>query len=186
MSTLSLSEEPGSVYRGATIALIGTLANWILYGVLLVQICLYYAAFPNDHRLLKQTVLLALVLETIQTTMFTQHVFQRFTRGFNDLLLASEVGTVWFSVPLMTGLIALLTQVFYCYRIAILTKAKYAVAVIAMLSISQLGLAIATAIQTKEAALVPNVLGTKISLITIGIWGASKAGCDTTIAVIMV
>ena len=80
--------------------------------------------------------------------MFTQHIYQAFTRGFNDLLLANIVGTIWFSVPLMTGLsmsisnltvycaeifvVALLTQVFYCYRVAILTKSKCAVAIIIM------------------------------------------------------
>ena len=103
--------------------LTGVLAHWILYGVLLCQICkclercssvysltfcqylgLYYTAFPTDHRLLKQTVLLAFVLETVQTAMFTQHVFRRFTRDFEDPLAAAEVGSIWFSVPLMTGL----------------------------------------------------------------------------------
>ncbi len=80
--------------------------------------------------------------------MFTQHIFQAFARGFNDLFRANEVGTVWFSVPLMTGFsmfipnfivhcteifaVALLTQVFYYYRVAILTKSKLAVAVIIM------------------------------------------------------
>lgn len=141
--------------------------------------------------------------------MFTQHIYQAFTRGFNDLLLANIVGTIWFSVPLMTGLsmsisnltvycaeifvVALLTQVFYCYRVAILTKSKCAVAIIIMvrdtaqefavfdyfllwlgallqLSIAQLGAAIATAMQTRAAMFLPNILRTKISLITIGVW----------------
>ena len=82
--------------------------------------------------------------------MFTQDVFRAFTRGFDDVVIAAEVDTVWFSVPFMTGLsmfkhvlsnsmpyftkilfvVALLTQVFYCYRIAILTKSKYAVTAI--------------------------------------------------------
>ena len=96
-------------------------------------------------------MLLSLVLETIQTAMFTQDVFRAFTRGFDDVVIAAEVDTVWFSVPFMTGLstfkhvlanptvhfteifvVALLTQVFYCYRIAKLTRSRYAVAAIAM------------------------------------------------------
>ena len=83
--------------------------------------------------------------------MFTQDVFRAFTRGFDDVVIAAEVDTVWFSVPFMTGLSmskhillnptvrfteifigALLTQVFYCYRIAKLTRSRYAVAAIAM------------------------------------------------------
>ena len=83
--------------------------------------------------------------------MFTQDIFRAFTRGFDDLLLAYGIGTIWFSVPFMTGLstferryqtqlyiflmllfsVAFLTQAFYCYRVAILTKSKFAVGVIA-------------------------------------------------------
>ena len=75
---------------------------------------------------------------------------------------------------------------FYCYRVAILTKSKYAVGAIAavrekaarncvelshnfQLSIAQLGAAIATALQARAAVLIINILGTKISLITIGV-----------------
>ena len=83
--------------------------------------------------------------------MFTQDVFRSFTRGFNDTMLANEISTIWFSVPLMTGLSmskqpyiiitvyftdifsgALLTQAFFCYRIALFTRSKCAVAVISM------------------------------------------------------
>ena len=75
---------------------------------------------------------------------------------------------------------------FYCYRVAILTKSKYAVGAIAavrekaarncvdishnfQLSIAQLGAAIATALQARAAVLIINILGAEISLITIGV-----------------
>ena len=89
--------------------------------------------------------------------------------------------------------VAFLTQVFYCYRIAILTKSKYAVTAIILvreklfnsrtifplklwpclplqLSISQLGSAIEMTLQTRAAMFLPDILGTKMSLITIGVW----------------
>ena len=95
-------------------------------------------------------------------------------------------------IPHWNFVVALLTQVFYCYRVAILTKSKCAVAIIIMvrdtaqefavfdyfllwlgallqLSIAQLGAAIATAIQTRAAIFLPNILGTKPFLITIGV-----------------
>ena len=112
---------------------------------------MYYASFPNDHLLLKLTVFLALALETAQTTLFTQDLFRVFSLGFENLLLADEVDTIWIAVPLMTGLSmskqpyiiitvyftdifsgALLTQAFFCYRIALFTRSKCAVAVISM------------------------------------------------------
>ncbi len=80
--------------------------------------------------------------------MFTQDIFRTFALGFNNLSLADEVNTLWFSVPLMTGfsmlerhltlyltencVVALLTQVFYSYRIAVFTRSKYAVSVTVM------------------------------------------------------
>ncbi len=88
--------------------------------------------------------------------------------------------------------VALLIQMFYCYRIFILSKSKYAVTVIAtvrtilstillsfvtwvlpgaqlQLSIVQLAAATATAIQTKAAKFLPDVLGTRTIFITLGV-----------------
>ena len=92
-------------------------------------------------------------------------------------------------IPHWNFVVALLTQVFYCYRIAVFTKSKYAVAAIVMvqdkllsavlsslpglylsqLSVLELGASIATAMQTRAARFLPDILKTKTSLITIGI-----------------
>ena len=49
-------------------------------------------------------MLLALIIETVQTTVYTQDVFRGLARGFNNIPLASEVGNLWFSIGFMTGL----------------------------------------------------------------------------------
>ena len=67
---------------------------------------MYYVAFPNDHRFLKLTVFLELSLETIQTVAVTHDVFKFFTVGFTNPVVINQVGTAWYSVPLMTGLSA--------------------------------------------------------------------------------
>ncbi len=65
---------------------------------------LYYTAFPSDPRFLRRIVLLALIIETVQTTVYTQDVFRGLARGFNNIQVASEVGNLWFSIGFMTGL----------------------------------------------------------------------------------
>ena len=65
---------------------------------------MYYTAFPDDPRLAKLTVLVALVLETAQTTMFTHDLFKALTLGYGNPLFINEVDTVWFSVPFLTGM----------------------------------------------------------------------------------
>ncbi|KIL57222.1 hypothetical protein M378DRAFT_88183 [Amanita muscaria Koide BX008] len=45
---------------------VANLFNWLLYGVLTVQLYLYYLAFPNDRAWTKAAVYTVYVLETIQ------------------------------------------------------------------------------------------------------------------------
>ena len=71
---------------------------------------MYYVAFPNDHRFLKLTVFLELSLETIQTVAVTHDVFKFFSVGFTNPVVINQVGTAWYSVPLMTGLSAFLLR----------------------------------------------------------------------------
>ncbi len=95
------------------------MANWILYGVLLVQICaflwekritvflivptdLYYTAFPKDFRALKLIVFMQLLLDTTQTVIFTNEVIHQFMATNPEVF--NEIGTFWLSVPLMIGL----------------------------------------------------------------------------------
>ena len=61
-------------------------------------------AFPNDHRALKLIVSAQLILETVQTVMFTQVMFQQFTLANIDPARLNEVGTLWISVSLIVGL----------------------------------------------------------------------------------
>ncbi|KJA27657.1 hypothetical protein HYPSUDRAFT_1094995 [Hypholoma sublateritium FD-334 SS-4] len=130
MSQLRTLTHPNPKPDG-TFTLLGTLAHWMLFGVLLVQVYLYYIAFPKDHRILKLIVFAQLLLETIQTALFTHDMILRFamayTTGISGL---NEIGTLWLSVPLIIGLIASITQGFYCYRVAVLTRSKCAVTLI--------------------------------------------------------
>ncbi|KJA27655.1 hypothetical protein HYPSUDRAFT_34768 [Hypholoma sublateritium FD-334 SS-4] len=161
------------------------MANWILFGILWVQGYLYYVAFPKDPRLLKWIVFGLLLLETVQTMMWTQDTIEAFITTFTDPNVFNIVRTVWFSIPFLTGLIACISQGFYCYRIWALTRSKYAVTLISMLALGQFSAAIAVAVQTQRARLLTRLLSRNGSLASIGIWGACSFACDITIAVIM-
>ncbi|KJA17592.1 hypothetical protein HYPSUDRAFT_206058 [Hypholoma sublateritium FD-334 SS-4] len=172
---------PGFVHRDVAIILVGAMANWILFGILWVQVYFYYLTanlkdrkdhrkdHRKAHRFLNLVVFLELSVETVQTVAVTHDVFKFFTIGFTDPVVINQVGTAWYSVPLMTGLIACLAQAVYCYRVAAFTKSRYWAALIAMFSMCEFGAAITVAVQTKHATLLTRVLGTEVSLITIGV-----------------
>ncbi|KJA27653.1 hypothetical protein HYPSUDRAFT_867066 [Hypholoma sublateritium FD-334 SS-4] len=174
---------PELVYTDAASVVLGTMAQWILFGVLLVQAYLYCIAFPEDRRFLKLNVLVQLLLETVQTVMFTYDIFHHFTRA--DPAELNEAGTSWLSITLMIGVIASITQGFYCYRVCVLTRSKYAVVLISMLSLGQLSAAIYVTVQEKRVNILTSLLSQNAATIGIIIWAACSFSCDILIAAIM-
>lgn len=164
--------------------LIGHLLNWSLFGVLSMQVYMYYLAFPNDPTLSKALSFGVYFFEAVQTFLLTQSAFHGFAEGFGNLIFLDEIGTIWFSVPVMSGIVAFVAQVFYAYRISILAQSKIVASFIVFLAVVQLGGAIATGIQSKQAVFNSKFLGTK-SFITTGIWNGGSALCDVIIAICM-
>ena len=68
-----------------------------------MKLDLYFIAFPNDNRFLKLLVLAQLGLETFQTVEITRDIFLFESTGNLDI---HNFGTLWYSIPLVTGLSA--------------------------------------------------------------------------------
>ena len=64
---------------------------------------MYYVAFPKDPSPLKWIVICLLLLETVQTMMWTQDTVEAFTVTFTDAAVFNVVRTVWFTIPFLTG-----------------------------------------------------------------------------------
>ncbi|KAF9525279.1 hypothetical protein CPB83DRAFT_944065 [Crepidotus variabilis] len=162
--------------------------NWSLFGVLSMQMYIYYVTFGTDplhNKLLAYGVYL---LEVIQTILLTQSCFHAFAQGFGDFNQMDEIGTLWFSVPTLSGVVACVAQLFYAYRIHILARSKFIVCAIIALSVLQLGGGIATAVMSKRAIFHSHFLGPG-SYKTTGvsqIWNGSSMLCDVIIAICMI
>jgi len=110
---------------------------------------IYYLAFPKDRVEYKALVYGLYLLETTQTMLFTSSAFRTFATGFREQASLDQVDTLWFSVPIMSGisklifflklssvaiyklsLVALIAQTSYAYRITVFTKSKYIAGVI--------------------------------------------------------
>ena len=57
------------------------------------------------------------LLETAQTAMVTNDAFQWFAYGFGDMIALSKPFTSSVDAPIMDGLIALIVQLFFSWRI---------------------------------------------------------------------
>jgi len=180
----SVPPTPSELGRLAGPLLIGYILNWGLFGVLSMQVYVYYLAFPKDRAAYKALVYGAFLLEATQTFLFTSSAFRTFATGFGNPAVLDQVDILWFSVPIMSGLVAFIAQGFYAYRITVLAQTKYIAGLIMLLSSLQLGGSIANGVDTKRAVLFSHFLK-RDSFITAGIWEGGSAACNIVIAVCM-
>ncbi|TFK39302.1 hypothetical protein BDQ12DRAFT_587558, partial [Crucibulum laeve] len=164
--------------------LVGYLLNWGLYGVLSVQVCIYYAAFPDDKTGTKSLVYGTYILETIQTVLVTHDAFHALVIGFGNLDCLTRTNFTWLTAGVMAGLIACIVQIFYAYRIYVFSKSKIMAAFITLMALTQCSAGI---VAGSLAAVVSNwtMLTFKSVRIASGIWTAVSAACDVVIAICM-
>ncbi|KAJ6537420.1 hypothetical protein DFH09DRAFT_1369158 [Mycena vulgaris] len=102
--------------------LIGYLLHWGLFGTLTLQLYLYYEAFPKDRLATKCLVYTVYVFALVQTIIITHDTFGTFGYGFGDLSALMAPHLEWLTVPIMGGLVALIGQSFYAYRVYVLSR----------------------------------------------------------------
>ncbi|KAN0136872.1 hypothetical protein V8E53_005313 [Lactarius tabidus] len=104
------------------IQLFGPLCNWALYGILCVQIYVYSYNFPQDSRPIKFLAYFVFLLETAQTALTGADIYYWFVAGFGDVdrLRKSHYGPI--DAPIITGVISLIVQEYFCYRIWVLNR----------------------------------------------------------------
>ena len=63
---------------------------------------------------------LAYIIETAQVVLATNDAFRQFASGWGDFSELNNMGLEWLTIKISTGLIAILTQTFYAWRIYVL------------------------------------------------------------------
>ncbi|KAI0267869.1 hypothetical protein BC834DRAFT_62804 [Gloeopeniophorella convolvens] len=134
----ALPPVPPNVAQGTEPILLGTLLNWCMYGILLVQVYLYSYYFPDDRRALKFLVYFILIIETVQTALTGVDIFYWFANGFGNVIHLNNVYISFADTPVIAAFISLIIQSFFCYRIWVLEKSLWwLVAVIEAISGAQ-------------------------------------------------
>ncbi|KAF9450341.1 hypothetical protein P691DRAFT_773990 [Macrolepiota fuliginosa MF-IS2] len=99
---------------------LGTVFNWCLLGTLFSQLYTYVLTYPEDTRHLKFLVGGLSVLEVLQTVLTTHHAWEMLVAGWGDTSFDRFLPWSAATFPIMTGLIALIVQVFFAWRIWVL------------------------------------------------------------------
>ncbi|KAF8900386.1 hypothetical protein CPB85DRAFT_160417 [Mucidula mucida] len=180
-----MSPVPQEVLRTSAPLLTGFMVHWCLFSTLSVQTYLYYDAAVNDRLLTRCLVYGVYMLEFVQTAFVTYDAFKIFALGFGDLESLTAVHFHWLTIPVMSAIVSCISQLFYAYRIFILSKRNaFAPSVIAIISFGSAIGGILTgymAYRTGDASQL-NTPGTSIA---IGFWCGGAALCDILIAAFM-
>ncbi|KAK0488564.1 hypothetical protein IW261DRAFT_357364 [Armillaria novae-zelandiae] len=164
--------------------IIAILLHWGLFGTLSVQLYLYYLAFPNDIKFTKYLVYGIYVLELVQTVLVTHDSFMAFGYGFGDIGVFIDMQLDWLTVPIMSAVVAFVGQVFYAYRIFVLSKSHAVPIFVICLSLISSVAGIITGAYCFQAGNIIELDKLKIAIIS-GIWCGTAALCDIVIAICM-
>ncbi|THU79469.1 hypothetical protein K435DRAFT_768729 [Dendrothele bispora CBS 962.96] len=180
---MASSEVPSNIVNIAGPLVVGYILNSILFGVLLLQVYMYYMSFPNDRLVLKALVYGCFVLDTAQTIMNISDAFSIFGTGFGDMQNLRKMHLAGLSVPIITGLTSCAVQNFYAYQLYIISNSK----VLSLLIVSVSFIQCTGAMVQGVYAFKVNNLATLQSktFIECTIWLAGSALCDIIIAVSM-
>ncbi|PBK67136.1 hypothetical protein ARMSODRAFT_959283 [Armillaria solidipes] len=166
--------------------IVGCLLNWGLFGTLSVQLYLYYLAFPDDRRFTKYLVYGIYVIEFGQTMLVAHDTFAIFGYGFGDLDVMDKINFYWLVGPIMSGVASCIGQVFYAYRIYILSKSRIISIFIICVALANSVMAMMIGIEYFKVGNITKLnSGNRRTYITVGISCGVGALCDILIAICM-
>ncbi|KAF7294606.1 hypothetical protein MIND_00997200 [Mycena indigotica] len=158
---------------------VGTIMNWLLFGVLLVQIYIYYVAFPKDPRWAKLGVAAIILLELLETITDSREMVNTFGLRWGDMEELDIVGMAWFGVPIIGPLIASIGQGVFAWRIYLISQSIYLPVLISLTSAVQLAAGFWTGINISKAGRFSLLQDRNV--IPTSLWLASTSLCDLLI-----
>ncbi|KAF8798784.1 hypothetical protein BYT27DRAFT_7122237, partial [Phlegmacium glaucopus] len=158
------------------------LLQWGLFGVLSVQVYIYYLALSNDPPQRKALVYGVYAVELIQMILYSEMVSKEFAAGFEN----SAGTSLRFAVLILSSTVAFMVQIFYAYKIKRLAQSNLIAMVVALFSLVQLGGGIAEGVIAHRTSLFPKSLPLKKTLMIVaGVRNGGNAMCDIIIAASM-
>jgi hypothetical protein len=118
--------------------LLGVLINMVLYGVLIVQTYHYYLTYKKDAPWIKGLVLYLFIVESINTGCDVYVVYQPLIERFGSPEATKYFPTLFAAEPVTIVAISTPIQLFFAWRIWILTRSKVLSILIPILSLASM------------------------------------------------
>lgn len=164
--------------------LLGFMFEYAFFAILCLLVYDYFSSFPDDKIVSKLVVYSLFAITLTQTVLLTVDAWRMFATGYGNPLELLTVGFIWFSVPVTTSVVSMIVQIFFAYRLYLLSKSWLLGGFITCVSLTQ---GITGIVSGSQAHRINNfaLLPTQAFVGTIT-WLTGSAVCDVIIAVSMI
>jgi len=163
--------------------LIGTFINVALYGISVAQTYIYLQTYKKDRLWMKLVVGLVFIADTLNAVFDVEYTYNSLVNHYDDPAAIQKANWVFATDPAMTSIIGTIVQLFFAWRVKVLTGSYITVGALVVGSIISCLGGIATSI---AIGIVPMWLDFQRFKIPVIIWLTVSALVDSTITVIMV
>ncbi|KAH9939817.1 hypothetical protein B0H21DRAFT_756071 [Amylocystis lapponica] len=162
---------------------IGLVFNILLYGIMITQTFLYFTVYKRDKLWMKLFVFLLFFCDTLNCAFDIAFVFIPLVDDFGNETRLSYATWIFGTDPALTAFIALFVQMFFAWRVKVLTNSIPAVCLIAFCSICQWCGGIGSAI---AVGMIPEFIHFQRFETIVVVWLAFSAVADSLITVALV
>ncbi|CAA7260422.1 unnamed protein product [Cyclocybe aegerita] len=127
---------------------IGYAFNILLMGVMVSQMYMYYTKYRDDRTWIKALVAGIFVIDVINSVFLFTYLYRSLITFFGDVEFLQKTDWILATDAWTIGVIACAVQLFFAWRILVLTKNWIYVVIIAVLALVGCGAAIAVPIRT--------------------------------------
>ncbi|KAK0234879.1 hypothetical protein EDD85DRAFT_910907 [Armillaria nabsnona] len=177
---------PSDLHQITGPLLISCFLSLILYGILCDQVYIYYISFPNDHLATKTVVYVLWLTETVQTVSNIVDTFDTFCYGFGNVSELDDVHLTWFTIPILSGFVGCIAQLFYAWRMYKFSKkARWLSITLSVIAFAQFAAGIYCGLQVRKYGRYSDLQKNSTVKVAVVIWLSGVALCDAAIALCM-
>ncbi|KZT09390.1 uncharacterized protein LAESUDRAFT_748519 [Laetiporus sulphureus 93-53] len=162
---------------------VGCVLNILLYGIMITQTFLYFTVYKRDKLWMKLFVGLLFLCDTLNCAFDIAFVYMPLVNGFGDIKSLNYASWVFGTDPAMTAFIAMFVQMFFAWRVKVLTGSIPAVLFIMFCSFCQWCGGLGTSI---AVGMIPEFTHFQQFEVIVIIWLAFSAVADSAITTALV
>ncbi|KAJ3539725.1 hypothetical protein NM688_g6324 [Phlebia brevispora] len=158
--------------------LVGTFLNIALYGIMCTQCFLYFTKYPNDRPWMKIMVSVLLLADTLNCVFDMWWIYDVLINHFSDPNALKTGNWVFATDPAMVGIIATMVQLFFAWRVKVLTNRPWVVLLIVVTAFGSIFGGIGTAVAIHY---VPEFTEFQKFQVVVIVWLICAVICDSAI-----